>query len=93
MHFIPQTATVTRFGAPIPEISHLLEFGFKPVKDKEISVVFSNTLTEFRFFKKKCRLRYAFSNMLTPSIFYLFFIKIIRISEHKIKRCANIESP
>ena len=52
IHFIPQTATVISFRAPIKEVSHLLKFGFKPVNDEKISIVFSNFLAEFKFFKK-----------------------------------------
>ena len=52
MHFIPQTVTAAPFRAHIPEISHLLKFGFKPVNDENISIVFRNFLTETKFFKK-----------------------------------------
>ena len=40
------------FRAPIKEFSHLLKFGFKPVNDEKILIVFSNFLGEFKFFKK-----------------------------------------
>ena len=52
MHFIPQTVTAAPFRAHIPGISHLLKFGFKPVNDENISIVFRNFLTETKFFKK-----------------------------------------
>lgn len=52
IHFIPQTAIVTPFRSHIPEISHLLKFCFKPVNNEKILIVFSNSLTEFKFFKK-----------------------------------------
>ena len=52
MRFIPQTATVAPFRAPIPEISYLFKFGFKPVNDEKISIAFSNSLIEFKFFNK-----------------------------------------
>ena len=51
-HFIPQTATVTPFRAPIPEVPPFVKFDFKPVNNEKISIVFSNSLTEFKFFKK-----------------------------------------
>ena len=50
---ISQTATVSTFKAPIPEILHLFKFGFKLVKEENISNVFSNSLTEFSFFQGK----------------------------------------
>ena len=52
IHVIPQTATVTSFRAPIKEVAHLLKFSFKHVNDEKISIVFSNFLAEFKFFKK-----------------------------------------
>ena len=61
---------MTPLRTPISEISHLLKFGFKPVNDEKISVVFSNSLTEFNFFKKNVEssadavYRYLFLNML-----------------------------
>ena len=50
---ISQTATVSTFKAPIPKILHLFKFGFKLVKEENISNGFSNSLTEFSFFQGK----------------------------------------
>ena len=47
IHFIPQTATVTPFRAPIPEISPFPKFDFKQVNNEKNLIVFSNSLTEF----------------------------------------------
>ena len=33
-------------------MSHLIKFGFKPVNDDNISIAFSNSLTEVKFFKE-----------------------------------------
>ena len=39
IHFIPQTATVTPFRAPIPEISSFPKFDFKQVNNEKILIV------------------------------------------------------
>ena len=50
--FSSQSATAFPFRALIPEIPHLHKFCFKPVKDEDVSVIFSNSLTEVKFFMK-----------------------------------------
>ena len=51
--FIPQTALLTPFRSPIPAVSHLDRFGFKPEKEENMLKTLSSSLIDSLFFKKK----------------------------------------
>ena len=53
VHLIPQTFTFTPFSSPILATLHFDKFGFKPEKDKNKEIVFSNSFIEPKYFKKK----------------------------------------
>ena len=83
----------------MPAISHLLLFGLRPEKLKNVSKMFINSITDFVSLRKKAVssayavYRNVLSNMLRPFIFLLSLVNKNTISKTSINKYAEIGSP